>query len=205
MDKFEKGFLAEQAYDFKGRARPKLCMSLGFGQGLLWDKIDDIKAHDWTYPIAHNMRRPISAYWKNLCTGHVSAYDPSMKNPFQKTDEYIARHKQRIYDLASSYGLRKRHSDEYLMSDEFQDNFKLRLARIREKNLQIQIRNDGHPVYDSFSDVLKSHFGFVTYDGKKIRHLPSWKKRLLADEYRFALQKRQLDKYFPEQFIEVCL
>lgn len=204
MDKFEKGLLAEQAYDFKGRARPKLCMSIGFGQGLLWDKVDDIKSHDWTYPISHNLRRPVSAYWKKLCTGHVSAYDPTMKNPFEKTDEYIARHKRKVYNLATSYGLRRRHSDEYLMSDIFQDNFKLRLARIREHNLQIQIRNDGHPTYDNFSDVLKSHFGFVTYDGKKIRRLPSWKKRLLADEYRLALQKKQLDKYFPEQFIEVC-
>lgn len=78
-----------------------------------------------------------------------------------------------------------------------QKDFKLKLARIREANIISRLRMSHTPVPD-FDSVIIPKFGFTSYDGKKIRKLPSVSQRLLADMYRYSLEQEYLLARFPE-------
>lgn len=179
MDKFEKGLQAELKYDFKGIARPRLRMSRGFGQSLLWDNVKDIKSHDFTYETTKHARRPISQYWKILLTGNVLSRDHTKKNVFEKTDEYIQKQKARFAYTLSQMNVGR---TKDIMNDDVQSEYKLRLARVRESNIIHQLHNKGIPV-PPFESLIRSKFGFVTYDNKKIRRCPKKIKRELVNLY----------------------
>lgn len=199
MDKMEKGYLAWRKYDCLGINRPKLRMSVGFGQGLLFDNIDDIIENQWTYKAGH-VRRPVSSYWKKIITGNCVSRNPykiawnKLHPSYQAYLSSIIEYKMKQVNLHHKI-------DVTLLSN--QEDFKLRSARVREENLKIQIRNSGNPVYDDINDVIKSRFGFTTYNGKKIRSLPKASQRLLAENYRASLFSRWLEKKFP--YSEVSL
>lgn len=180
MDKFEKGLQAEIKYDFKGINRPRLRMSKGFGQNLLWDNVNDIIKNDFTYEASKHRRRPISQYWKLLLTGNVLSRDHTKKTVFEKTDEYILKQKTRMaYSLKE---LNVHHREKDIFSDEVQSEWKLRLAQVRESNLIESLRMHGTPVPD-FSTLIRSKFGFVTYDNKKVHKCSIHIQRALADTY----------------------
>lgn len=195
MDKMEKGDLAFYNYDCKCMARPKLVCSRGFGQDLLWDNAKDIFENAFTYRIAKGKRRPISAYWKFLLTGYCTSRDPTKKDYFHKTDYYIALRREQTAERMRAYNL---HHKVNVYDEKEQNAFRLRMAQIREETLKREIRNEGHPVYDDISEVMRPKFGFVTYDGKKIRKLPTATQRLVAEAYRYSLEKEWLYDKFPD-------
>lgn len=192
MDKFEKGVLAEIKYDFKGLARPRLRMSNNFGQGLLWNNVDEIIKNDYCYSARHNRLRPISQYWKLLLTGNVTSRDVTKKNWYTKNDRYLQKVKNVVATDLKNY-LPARHNID-LYDEKIQSEFKLRLARIREKNIEISLHNKSIPVAP-FSSVIKSRYGFVTYDHKKLKRLNVRIKRELVNEY-FDYLYSQVPNYF---------
>lgn len=194
MDKFEKGHLAWLKYDVKGLARPKLRMSRGFGQGLLWSNTEDIVDNFYTYPVAHGKRRPISAYWKQLLTGNCVSRDVTKSSFFEKHPVYLALQQRQIEYSMKTYNLHRTQNIKMLSN---QKDFKLKLARIREANIISRLRMSHTPVPD-FDSVIIPKFGFTSYDGKKIRKLPSVSQRLLADMYRYSLEQEYLLARFPE-------
>lgn len=187
MDKFEKGLLAELKYDFKGMARPRLGFSQGFGQGLLWSNLDDIKSHDWTYKSRHNLRRPVPQYWRLLVTGNFVSRDPIRKNWYSKTDDYLERVEKRSIQEMRSYNLKDKPQCHYwLDTQSAQSAFRLRQARIRERQIELQLHNNGVPVAP-FESVVRSRFGFVTYDQKRLRRSSVRVKRELVELYLMEL------------------
>lgn len=193
MDKFEKGFVAEQLYDFKGLARPKLRMSQGFGQGLLWNNVDDIIKNDYCYYSKKFQLRPISQYWKLLLTGNVTSRDVTKKNVFEKKDSYLEKQKNRI---ARSMFERNAHHSVDIYDEDEQSKYKKRVASIREANLTIHLHNNNIPVAP-FESLVKSKFGFVTYDGKRLRRCSVKLKRELVDLYFDSLY-REIPHFFKE-------
>lgn len=173
LDKSLYGELAFQAYDAKGLARPKIRMSVGFGKGLLTDNIKDIKDNGMTYKTTHNLRRPISAYWKKLITGNNSLLDTS------KTLKVLTQKYNSLTDKMKSYNLKDCTSVDKRIA------FKKRMSLIRERDLEIRVRNSGHSVQE-FENVR-----FVKYYSPSYRHsvvhLPIDMQRLLADNYRDSL------------------
>lgn len=198
MDKMDKGYLAWKKYDCLGISRPKLKMSVGFGQGLLYDNIDDIYENAFTYKAGH-VRRPISAYWKKLITGNKVSRNP-YKIAWNKLDPQYEVYKR--YVIAEKMKQVNLHHCVDVSLPSAQEDFKLRCALTREENLKIQLRNSGVPVYDDIKDIIKSRFGFVTYDNKVIRALPRATQRLLVDEYKSTLFNRWLNKKFPEKVVK---
>lgn len=194
MDKMLKGDLAFYEYDVKGLARPALRMSQGFGQGLLWDNVDDIINNYYTYRVPHNKRRPISAYWKYLLTGNTVLHDVTKESVFKEHPAYTAFKRIKVAQRMRDYHLQGRVN---IYSPYEQRKFKLRQALAREYELKRQIRNEGHPVYDDITSCMSKRFGWITYDGKKIRKLPTASKRLLAEEYTNFLIKEWLYDKFP--------
>lgn len=207
MDKMEYGLQAELKYDFRGMARPKLKMSKGFGQGLLWKNAKDIIDHDYTYECAHKKRRPISTYWKVLLTGNCTSRDVTKKSTFEKTDEYIRKQKERVaYDL-KSLNFHRQGFDIY--DDDVQSAFRLRQSRIREYNLTVALRNKQTPVQDwtiQFSKngfkeyvtggLIHSRFGNVTFDHDEIRKCSDKVKRALQSFYLEDLHDSLPSCYF---------
>lgn len=174
MDKQTFGALAEYQFDLKGLARPKIRMSRGFGKGLLLDNVKDIVANDYTYPIAHGARRPISSYWKSLLHGNV------LRRNLTKRHEYKVRVSARVESQMREYHLKD------CVSPAAQQAFRLEQARIRERNLEIRVRNAGYPVLP-FEEVRFSKFGYNSYHRDKLRKIPIEYQRLLADDYRSSL------------------
>lgn len=197
MDKMDKGYLAWRNFDCRGITRPKLCCSRGFGESLLWDNVKDIYENNFSYliPGGKGKRRPISSYWRFLITGGYTRRDYTKKNYFKQADWYIAYKKNLVAEKMKSYELHRQGID--ILDDKEQDKFRHRQALIREASLKRQLRNDGRPVYDDISEVMFSKFGFISYDGRKIRRLPSLAQRLLAEQYIHSLQERWLYDKFP--------
>ena len=193
MDKMEKGELAWLKYDCKGMKRPKLCTSIGFGQGLLWDNAGDIVDNFYTYKVKHNKRRPISAYWKSLLTGNSVSRDVTKDSFFEQNKVY----KQlKIISRADSMRERNLHRRVNIYSEYEQRKYRLQQALNREKQIITQLHNEHIPVYDDFSEVVKNKYGFPTYDGSKVRKLPTLSQRLLSEEYRYTLEKEWLEDKF---------
>lgn len=193
MDKFEKGHLAWLKYDVKGLARPCLRASQGFGQGLLWDNAQDIVDNFYTYKVSNNKRRPISAYWKFLLTGCCVSRDVTKKSFFEKHPVYLAISKLNRANQMKEYNL---HRIKDIYNDDVQREFRISQAKKRESRILSQLHIQHIPVFD-YDEIVKSCYGFITYDGKKIRRLPSVSQRLLADEYRFSLEQKWLEDKFP--------
>lgn len=167
MDKFEKGLMAELKYDFKGLARPKLHFSKGFGQGLLWNNAQKIIDNNYCYESTHKTLRPISAYWKFLLTGGTVSRDVTKKDCWSKKDSYLKLKSDRCIRSLKEYNF-TRENGYPVDSDMFQNAFKLRLAKIREKSIEIQLHNSLTPVpYEHFP--IKSKFTYFTYDWKQIK------------------------------------
>lgn len=181
MDKFEKGILAELKYDFKGIARPKLRMSKGFGQGLLWNNAEKIIKNNYCYEGKYKQLRPISAYWKLLLTGGVPSRDVTKKDCWSKKPEYLKKKSDRVIQSLRDYNFTDK---EYPVdSDMFQNAFKLRLARIREKNIEIQLHNSNIPPATSIYFPIRKKFNSFTYDWKQIKKCPT--RTLQALQYAF--------------------
>lgn len=174
IDKQVFGELAELRYDFLGLARPRIRMSKSFGKGLLLDNVKDIVSHDYTYPIAHGQRRPVSAYWKSLLHGNVLFRD------ITKRHDYKVRCVERTSAVMREYHLKDCHSESA------QREFRLNQAKIRERSLEIQIRNAGYSV-EEYNNIRFSKFGYSSYHRDKIRNIPIDFQRILADDYRKSL------------------
>lgn len=149
MDKQTFGYLAEEQFDNKGLARPKIRMSQGFGKGLFLDNLDDIVKHDFTYPIAKGNRRPCSQYWKSLYTGNRQSKDTT------KTHRYKLQCINRTARLMKESNF---HHRADIFNEQVQKEWKLNRAKNLEKNYEIQIRNGGHPVLE-FEDICFNRFG----------------------------------------------
>lgn len=164
MDKQLHGDLAKIEYDNRGLARPRLHCSARFGQGLLWSKLDDIKAHNYTYQVGR-IRRPISQYWKGLIGAknlHQSTY-----NPFVARSQVVAKMKTyRLKDFT------KKHRDA----------FALRQAQTREYNLRESLRRSGIPALD-VSLYISNRFGVPTIDTEKVRSLALPTQQALSRAY----------------------
>lgn len=206
MDKMEKGILAEMKYDFKGIARPKLKMSKGFGQGLLWKNVDDIVKNDYTYPVAHGKRRPISHYWRILLTGNVTSRDVTKETYCRKKPEYIAKQIARKAIDLKSYNL---HRNYDIFDEDVQSAFSLRKARIREYNLSVSLHNKHVPVDDwkiNYSkkgfkrfvvpSLIRSRFGNVTFNHDEIRKCCDETLRVLQLTYLEDLRENLPDVFF---------
>lgn len=195
MDKALKGNLAFYEYDVKGLARPHLKMSKGFGQNLLWDNVEDIIDHFWTYRCEKGRRRPISSYWRSLITGCRVSRDPTKLDWKTPHPVYVAYKKAIVADKMRSMHLQGRGINVY--SDFEQRKFRLQQALAREYDLKRQLRNEGSPVPDDVSECIFSKYGFTGYNGKKVRRLPTAKQRLLAEEYQHHLFEDFLNVKFP--------
>lgn len=194
MDKFVSGDAAFWQYDAKCKARPRLRASVGFGQGLLWDNVDDIYANYFTYQTYHNLRRPISTYWKRLVTGGCLSRDPTRSGVFETNPAYKA---YKMIETAQRMISANLHRRVNVYSESEQTQFKLRQAKIREYNLITQIRADGNPVSPP-ELAMSNKFGWVGYNHEKVRRLPTASQRLLADQYRASLESRWLYLKFPD-------
>lgn len=194
MDQFEQGDLAEIKYDFRGIARPKLRMSVGFGQGLLWTNIDDIYANDFTYKIEHGKRRPISAYWRSLVTSSVVSRDPRKKSWNEFNDRYKVK---MILATAEEMRSLNLHRKMNIFDEKKQSEFKLYKARLRESQLIAQAHQNLAPVPD-LESCFSHKYGWLTWYGEKVNRLPTAQKRLLAEEYRHRLEERYLYLKFPD-------
>lgn len=181
MDKFEKGILAQLKYDFKGMARPRLRMSQGFGQGLLWNNAEDIIENDYCYKAFHNIRRPISAYWKSLLTGNCPFRDKTRKDFWSKAPEYLERKNAAVVRSLADYGYTEDNCN--VDSELVQNAFRLRLARVRERNIEIQLQNSHIPVPTNFHIPMQKKFSGVTYDWQQIKRSPPSILRALAMDY----------------------
>lgn len=184
MDKFVSGDLARFQYDFRGKARPRLRASVGFGQGLLWDNIDDIYANYFTYKV-RNGRRPISQYWKFLITGNCLSRDPTRDDIFHENPNYTAYKRFMVAERMISANLHRRMN---VFSKTNQTEFSLRQAQIREYNIKVQMRNDGCPASDDITQLMNNKFGWIGYNHEKVRRLPTSSQRLLADQYRLSIE-----------------
>lgn len=163
MDKQLFGSLAELEYDAKGLSRPRLRMSQGFGKGLLYDNLDDIKNNDYTYKIKHNLRRPISPYWKSLITGNSPFRD------ITKTFRYKSDSLTRTRHELSEY--HKKLSDDFLIARSQSRDWSVSKAKIREYNIRLMLRNNNHAT-ENLENIVFSKFGFPSYDHDKIRVMP---------------------------------
>lgn len=172
IDKSLYGQLAKLEYDDKGKARPKIRMSLGFGKGLLTNNIQDIKDNGMTYLASHNIRRPISAYWKRLITGNNSILDSS------KTLKNIIIKQNNLKQKMKTYNLRD-------FSVQSRIKFNQDLALRRERDLEIRVRNSGHSVQE-FENVRFTKYYSPSYRHSVV-HLPIDLQRILADNYRDSL------------------
>lgn len=181
MDKFEKGFQAELKYDFKGLARPRLRMSQGFGQGLLWSNAEKIIKNDYCYESKHKQLRPISAYWKLLLTGGVPSRDVTKKDCWSKKPEYLEKKSHDVIHSLAQYNYTEKEGFP-VDSDIFQSAFKLRLARIREKNIEIQLHNNLIPVPLRYIPA-RPKFGSITYNYSQLKKCPT--RTLQALQYAF--------------------
>lgn len=177
MDKQTFGVQAEYAFDLKGIARPRIRMSKGFGKGLLLDNAKDIVDHDYTYPIAHGMRRPVSSYWKSLLHGNVLSRNKTKHEPYRE------KMRIRTAQLMCEYNLHRKCD---VTDPVIQNSFRLDQAKIREHNLEIQIRNAGFPV-EEVQNIRFSKYGYYSYDHDKILKIPIDIQRILADNYRQSL------------------
>lgn len=191
MDKFEKGTLAELKYDFKGITRPRLSMSQGFGQGLLWNNVKEIIKNDYCYTAKHNTLRPISPYWKKLLTGGLWTRDVTKKDFLYKKNEYLEKIRtQKITDLKNY----KHSIDWRSITDLSLNDFSLRKSKIRESKIITQLHNNLVPVSE-YESCIRSRFGFVTYDGKRLRRASEKVKRGLISLYFDELYS-QVPNYF---------
>ena len=178
LDKQVFGYQAEELYDLRGLARPRLRMSKGFGKGLLLDNISEIKENNFTYEIHRHLRRPISAYWKKLLIGNNPLKDTTRRLSFKK--EVL----NKIDFELSNY--HKKLSKDFLTARREARAYSLSKAKMREKELEIYIRNSGHPV-EEVENIVFSKFGYPSYDHKKILNLPVDIKRLVSEAYVFCL------------------
>lgn len=194
MDKALKGNLAFYEYDVKGLARPCLKMSKGFGQDLLWDNAADIVDNFFTYKCEKGRRRPISAYWRSLITGHRTSRDPTKLNWCTPHPYYVAYKKFHVASKMTDYHLQHRVN---IYSDFEQRKFRVQQALAREYDIKCQLRNDGSPVYDDISECYFSKYGFIGYNGKKVRKLSTAHQRLLAEEYQHTLMEKWFNDKFP--------
>lgn len=192
MDKFERGETAFLKYDCRGVARPRLRLSIGFGEGLLWDNTQDIIDNFYTYPCGKGKRRPISTYWKLLLTGHVVSRDVTRKTWAVKDPYYVAFTRQKIIDKMRSYHLKD-------FSPRAVDDFRLKLARIREENLIAQLRAHHVPV-DDYHSLFKSRFGWKTVDSKVVHRLPTYAQRVFAEEYYHYVSSKWLGEKFANPY-----
>lgn len=180
MDKFEKGLAAEIKYDFKGMARPKLNFSKGFGQGLLWNNAEKIIKNNYCYESRHKSLRPISAYWKLLLTGNVISRDVTKKDFWSRKPEYLKLKNDSVVRSLSEYHYT---ADNYPVDSEmFQNAFKLRLARIREKNIELQLHNSLTPP-PLHHIPIKKKFNSFTYSWTQIKKSPPRILRALQYAY----------------------
>lgn len=193
MSQFDLGKYAFYKYDVKGIARPRLCLSINFGKGLLMDNVDNIYENYFTYPISKGKRRPISAYWKRLITGGTVLRDPTKSAWNKKSPEYNA---YCMINTAQQMLAQKYHAKNYY-SKASQTEYKAYKARILEMNLIADSHNRGVPVPD-IDKCFQSKFGWLTWYGRRVRRLPSASQRLLADEYNQRLYERYLYLKFPE-------
>lgn len=175
MDKQTFGSQAYEQYDSLGLARPRIGLSQGFGKGLLTDNIDYIKSHDFCYPARHKVDRPISAYWKRLITGGLWSRDVT-KTPDSKLRSY-----ERCRDFVRTYNLK----DINIFTPEFRKK-QLEKKLIRERDLEIRIRNSGFAVQE-FENVRFNKYFSPSYR-RSIKELPIEKQRLLIADYLNSLE-----------------
>lgn len=182
MDKQVNGVLAELQYDFKGLARPKIRMSVGFGKKLFTDNLKDIVDHDFTYASYHGLRRPISQYWRSLYTGHRLSLDKT------KTHRYKLQCIKRTANAMINHNLHHK-CDVY--DKNVQQKFKLAQALIKERKLEQFVLNSGQPVIP-FDELYEPSFNNLKPVRKKLISQPVYIQRLVADCYRDSLYKESI-------------
>lgn len=167
MDKQLFGELAKQTYDVRGLARPKMHMSKSFGVKLFTKYASDIIKNDYTYPVEHGLRRPLSAYYKKKFTGGSWIRDYTDKRDLEL---------RIIKKMRTAYNLKD-------CSKPAIERFKTRQSRLRERLLYQRCLNDGIPVFDflSNSDV------YYSPSREKISKLGVKWQAWLAKEYRSSL------------------
>lgn len=172
LDKQVHGSLAFETYDSRGLSRPRLRLSQGFGKGLLTENIKDIKENNYTYKTTHNLRRPISAYWKSLITGN---------NPFldvTKTYKYKKMNLDKINLELKNY--HQKLSNDFLIARSQSRDWSVSKAKKREYNMRLMLRSKNIPT-ENYELPLSSRFGNPSYNHDKIRKLPISIQKLVQE------------------------
>lgn len=171
MDKQLFGVQAKEEYDNHYISRPRLGCSQGFGKGLLKDNVEDIKNHNYTYNVGHNIRRPISQYWKKLLYSNETVNNTY--SPLVSKQQVIF--KMKTYDLKD---FRKKKRDE----------FQLRMAKNREEKIRDCLRSHGTPAID-INNFISNRFGVPKIDRDSIIKLNPQCQRDLSEIYLQELLK----------------
>ena len=173
LDKQTFGAVAKETYDDRGLERPKINLSQGFGKRLLLDNSKDIIENGMTYKVAHNLRRPISQYWKKLLTGGLQSRDTSKH--FRAVDARLNRIK---FEMRHIYHLKD-------TSPQAREEFNLRKLQNREEILEKRIRQAGYPV-ESYKDIRFSRYHHLSYHN--VDSAPVGLIRLAVAEYINSLE-----------------
>lgn len=173
MDKQLFGFLAQEQYDFKGLARPKCVHSNRFGYGLFLEpsRLKDIREHDFTYPVAHNKRRPVPQYVQSI----IRDSDEN-RYSFEFKRDIVVNQMRDVYSLKD-------------FSSKAVAAFKKRQADFRERFIYQNMVNNGEPALNPILFDLYSNKSFYySPDYRKIRFAPLSKIREAEKLYRQQLE-----------------